>query len=73
MLKKIENHPGMEKDTTTNAIVNTDYALYQSRLKQREVATQNNQKIASMQYEIQNLKQLTQELSTLLREIKQHG
>ena len=69
MKLKVEGHSSLERDVSSNAIVNTnksEYQLYMNRIKSRE---QQSDQIRNTIKEINILKQELFEIKELLKEV----
>ncbi len=69
MKLKVEGHSSLERDVSSNAIVNTnksEYQLYMNRIKSRE---QQSDQIRNTIKEINILKQELFEIKNLLKEV----
>jgi len=67
--KKVENNPGLERDTATKAIINTNNDAYLSRRTQIK-ATENKQKLDTQQSkDIDNLKSDVAEIKKMLQKL----
>ena len=62
---KVEDNPELERDLSTNAIINTSMTAYQIRLNQIEKTKLDTQQTE----DIKNLKQDVEEIKTLLQKI----
>ena len=60
--KKVENLPGFEKDTTTNAVINTNSTAFANRREQRSI-------MKSKDAELQQMKKDLEEIKTLLKKL----
>jgi len=66
---KVEGYTSLERDVTSNAIVNTsqsEYKIYMARVKARE---EQGDKIRSAVKEINNLKAELREIKSLLKKV----
>ena len=66
---KVEGHNSLVRDTSSNAIVNTnvaDYQLYIKRVRQRE---NNSDKLRNVCKEINTLKKEFREIKELIKEV----
>jgi hypothetical protein len=59
---KVENHPDLVRDSTSNAILNTDVAAFEAHLKQREKFN----KIDSLSNRMDSLEQQLDQIISLL-------
>jgi len=60
--KKVENLPGFEKDTVTNAVINTNSTAFANRREQRSI-------MKSKDAELQQMKKDLEEIKTLLKKL----
>lgn len=66
---KVEGHPNLLRDLSTNAIVNTDTLSSEQYLKIRERKKQDSEKMSNMESEIEEIKSSINEIKQLLRNI----
>jgi hypothetical protein len=66
---KVEGHPNLLRDLSTNAIINTDNIGSEQYLKVREQKLQEKKKLSNMESEIEDIKSSINEIKTLLRNI----
>ena len=62
--KKVENLPGFEKDTTTNAVINTNSTAFANRRDQKEALLQKDNEIEQMKADIEELKKIIKKLGS---------
>ena len=55
---KVKDHPNLERDTKTNAIVSTDNSGYQKYMNQREIIQRQQDRIEYLESEIIVIKQM---------------
>ena len=60
--KKVENLPGFEKDTATNAVINTNSTAFANRREQRSI-------MKSKDVELEQMKKDLEEIKTLLKKL----
>lgn len=66
---KVEGHPNLLRDLSTNAIVNTDTLSSEQYIKIRERKKQDSEKMSNMESEIEEIKSSINEIKQLLRNI----
>jgi len=66
---KVEGHPNLLRDLSTNAIINTDKVGSEQYIKTRERKQQEQEKISNMESEIEDIKSSINEIKSLLRKI----
>lgn len=66
---KVEGHPNLLRDLSTNAIINTDKVSSEQYIKARERKLQEKKKISNMEGEIEDIKSSINEIKTLLRNL----
>lgn len=62
---KVEDHPGLVRDTKTNAIINVDKNAFNEHINKKLLQT----KVINMNEEIHELKQSVSEIKQLLSQI----
>ena len=62
--KKVENLPGFEKDTITNAVINTNSTAIVNRKQQKKALLQNDNEIEQMKADIEELKKIIKKLGS---------
>ena len=62
--KKVENLPGFEKDTTTNAVINTNSTAIVNRKQQKKALLQKDNEIEKMKADIEELKKIIKKLGS---------
>ena len=65
----LEGHKDLARDPETNAIVNVNSMEYQQYLSRREVKSEKNQKVQTMEEEVANIKGEIDEIKSLLKEL----
>tara|TARA_B100001057_G_C22250929_1_gene719431 strand:+ start:314 stop:517 length:204 start_codon:yes stop_codon:yes gene_type:complete len=60
MKVNIENRPGLKRDITTGAVINTDNAAYLKALKANEIARAKEQELIDLKNDVKELKDLMQ-------------
>ena len=65
----LEGHKDLARDPQTNAILNVNSMEYQQYLSRREVKSEKNQKVQTMEEEVANIKGEIDEIKSLLKEL----
>ena len=65
----LEGHKDLARDPETNAILNVNSMEYQQYLSRREVKSEKNQKVHTMEEEVANIKGEINEIKSLLKEL----
>lgn len=60
--KKVENLPGFEKDTTTNAVINTNSTAFSNRREQRSIMKSKDAELEQMKKDLEEIKTLLKKL-----------
>jgi hypothetical protein len=60
--KKVENLPGFEKDTTTNAVINTNSTAFANRREQRSIMKSKDAELEQMKKDLEEIKTLLKKL-----------
>jgi len=68
----MEGHKDLARDPETGAIVNVNTLEYTQYLSRREVKTEKNQKVQTMEQDLANMKSELNEIKSLLKELL-HG
>ncbi len=68
----MEGHKDLARDPETNAIVNVNTLEYTQYLSRRDVKTEKNQKVQTMEQDLANVKSELNEIKSLLKELL-HG
>ena len=68
----MEGHKDLARDPETNAIVNVNTLEYTQYLSRRDVKTEKNQKVQTMEQDLANVKSELNEIKLLLKEFL-HG
>ena len=68
----MEGHKDLARDPETNAIVNVNTLEYTQYLSRRDVKTEKNQKVQTMEQDLANVKNELNEIKSLLKELL-HG
>ena len=69
---EMEGHKDLARDPETNAIVNVNNLEYTQYLSRREVKTEKNQKVQTIEEDLANVKSELNEIKSLLKELL-HG
>ena len=68
----MDGHKDLARDPETNAIINVNNLEYTQYLSRREVKTEKNQKVQTMEQDLANVKSELNEIKSLLKELL-HG
>ena len=68
----MEGHKDLARDPETNAIVNVNTLEYTQYLSRRDVKTEKNEKVQTMEQDLANVKSELNEIKSLLKELL-HG
>ena len=68
----MEGHKDLARDPETNAIINVNTLEYTQYLSRRDVKTEKNQKVQTMEEDLANVKSELNEIKSLLKELL-HG
>jgi len=60
--KKVENLPGFEKDTTSNAVINTNSTAFSNRREQRSIMKSKDAELEQMKKDLEEIKTLLKKL-----------
>jgi len=66
---KVEGYTSLERDVTSNAIVNTNQSEYQTYMKRIRMRNEQGDQIRSAVKEINNLKAELREIKGLIKEL----
>ena len=69
---EMEGHKDLARDPETNAIINVNSLEYTQYLSRRDVKTEKNQKVQTMEEDLANVKTELNEIKSLLKELL-HG
>ena len=69
---EMEGHKDLARDPETNAIINVNNLEYTQYLSRRDVKTEKNQKVQTMEQDLANVKSELNEIKSLLKELL-HG
>lgn len=64
---KVEGHANLIRDKSTGAILNTDVSEYNNYIALRNLKQNENEKIKSLESDVQNIQSDLKEIKTLLR------
>ena len=67
--RKVEGHSNMVRETTSNAIINTDKSAYQIHVQRIKEARQSSNDLRNAVRDINNLKAEMFEIKSLLKQI----
>ena len=62
--KKVEELPGYEKDTATNAVINTNSSAFSNRRDQLQKLREKDGEIEQMKNDIEELKKIIKKLGS---------
>ena len=62
--KKVEELPGYEKDTVTNAVINTNSSAFSNRRDQLQKLREKDGEIEQMKNDIEELKKIIKKLGS---------
>lgn len=65
----LEGHKDLARDPKTNAVVNVNSMEYQQYLSRREVKSEKNQRVQTIEEEVANIKGDINEIKSLLKEL----
>jgi uncharacterized protein YqfB (UPF0267 family) len=65
----LEGHKDLARDPQTNAVVNVNSMEYQQYLSRREVKSEKNQRVQTIEEEVANIKGDIDEIKSLLKEL----
>ena len=68
----MEGHKDLARDPETNAIINVNTLEYTQYLSRRDVKSEKNQKVQTMEEDLANVKSELNEIKSLLKELL-HG
>ena len=60
--KKVEDLPGYEKDTVTNAVINTNSNAFLNRRNQKQMLQEKEDELDRMRADIEELKKIIKKL-----------
>ena len=62
--KKVEELPGYEKDTVTNAVINTNSNDFLNRRNQKQILQEKEDELDKMRADIEELKKIIKKLGS---------
>jgi len=62
--KKVEELPGYEKDTVTNAVINTNSNAFLNRRNQKQMLQEKEDELDKMRADIEELKKIIKKLGS---------
>ena len=65
----MEGHKDLARDPETNAIINVNSLEYSQYLSTRDVKSEKNQKVQTMEEDLANVKNELNEIKSLLKEL----
>ena len=65
----MEGHKDLARDPETNAIINVNSLEYSQYLSTRDVKSEKNQKVQTMEEDLANVKSELNEIKSLLKEL----
>ncbi len=71
-LIKVKDHPNLQRDPSSNGIINTNKSDYDEYIARREAANKEKEKSSNMEEDLANLKGEINEIKSLLKELV-HG
>lgn len=66
---KVEGFNNLVRDPNTNSIINTNMSEYQQYITRRNIKSEENEKLDSLENEVTNIKNDLDEIKTLLRSL----
>lgn len=66
---KIEGHPDLRRDTTTNAIMNTNQNAYETYLAMSQVKQDEKNKVESLERDLDTIKDEISQVKTLIQDL----
>lgn len=66
---KVEGYNNLVRDPNTNSIINTNMSEYQQYVARRNIKSEENQKLESLESDVTNIKNDLDEIKTLLRSL----
>lgn len=66
---KVDGFTNLVRDPNTNSIINTNMSEYQQYLARRNVKSEENQKLESLESDVTNIKNDLDEIKSLLRRL----
>lgn len=66
---RVEGHNELLRDPITNSIINTNMSEYQQYIARRNVKTEENQKVQTIEEDVASMKEDLDEIKFLLRSL----
>ena len=66
---KVKDHPNLQRDPSSNGIINTNKSDYDEYIARREAANKEKEKSSNMEEDLANLKGEINEIKSLLKEL----
>ena len=66
---KVKDHPNLQRDHSSNCIINTNKSDYDEYIARREAANKEKEKSSNMEEDLANLKGEINEIKSLLKEL----
>lgn len=66
---KIDGHQDLARDPETNSIINVNSSEYMRYLSQRDIKSKKNQKVQTIEEDLDKMKDEIQEIKLLLKEL----
>jgi hypothetical protein len=66
---KVEGYNNLVRDPNTNSIINTNMSEYQQYVARRNIKSEENQRLESLESDVTNIKNDLDEIKTLLRSL----
>jgi hypothetical protein len=66
---RVEGHNELLRDPITNSIINTNMSEYQQYIARRNVKTEENQKVQTIEEDVASMKEDIDEIKFLLRSL----
>ena len=66
---KIDGHQDLARDPETNSIINVNSSEYMRYLSQRDIKSKKNQKVQTIEEDLDKMKDEIQEIKSLLKEL----
>jgi hypothetical protein len=66
---KIDGHQDLARDPETNSIINVNSSEYVRYLSQRDIKSKKNQKVQTIEEDLDKMKDEIQEIKLLLKEL----
>ena len=66
---KIDGHQDLARDPETNSIINVNSSEYEQYLSRRDIKSKKNQKVQTIEEDLDKMKDEIQEIKSLLKEL----